>query len=194
MYLAQITAGSNKEILENKVKPPLKFLNFLGEKCDLIVAPGSNISSEYAVGFNLITNNNIISGPNTTEKMSPLSEIYENVVTNGNHSTASPNKNKLNQRLSNITNTNSYASTYQSSSKERIQKIVADSQRSQIDTVYNENYKFTIHVSGFEKSKLSMKNDGDFLFKLEDEMKNSQVQNGMIFSKLVTFLIVAISF
>jgi hypothetical protein len=53
MYLAQITAGtSNKDFLENKVKPPLKFLNFLGEKCDLFLA--RYLDKDHAVGFNLI--------------------------------------------------------------------------------------------------------------------------------------------
>ena len=56
MYLAQITAGtSNQDFLENKVKPPLKFLNFLGEKCDLILASSLYLENENAVGFNLIS-------------------------------------------------------------------------------------------------------------------------------------------
>lgn len=59
MYLAQITAGtSNKEFLENKIKPPLKFLNFLGERCDLILTSGCSLEPENAVGFNLITVDN----------------------------------------------------------------------------------------------------------------------------------------
>lgn len=54
MYLAQITAGSSdKEFLESKVKPPLKFLNFVGEKCDLIISNECFLEPENAVGFNL---------------------------------------------------------------------------------------------------------------------------------------------
>lgn len=54
MYLAQITAGaSNKEFLESKVKPALKFLNFLGENCELTVSPGCQLEPENAVGFTL---------------------------------------------------------------------------------------------------------------------------------------------
>lgn len=54
MYLAQITAGaSNKEFLESKVKPALKFLNFLGENCELTVSSGCQLEPENAVGFTL---------------------------------------------------------------------------------------------------------------------------------------------
>ena len=63
MYLAQITAGSSKkEFLENKVKPPLKFLNFLGEKCDLYLANETLVEKENAVGFNLIFEDYSIDG------------------------------------------------------------------------------------------------------------------------------------
>ena len=54
MYLAQITAGSDKsELVENKDKPQLKFLNFLGEPSTLIVASESTIKPQHAVGFKL---------------------------------------------------------------------------------------------------------------------------------------------
>jgi hypothetical protein len=146
MYLAQITAGSiKKEMLENKVKPPLKFLNFLGEKCELLLAPGSNLQPDNAVGFILSTNETQFS-PQTPR--------------------TSSNRLSSSNKISLISTT---ASPSSASSKERIQKIVNESQRSQIDTVYNENYKFKIHVNGFEKCKLSMKNDGSFLFKLKEE-------------------------
>jgi hypothetical protein len=49
MYLAQLTAGSKQEVAENQVKLPIKFFNFLGESCDLIVTPDSVIKPEYAV-------------------------------------------------------------------------------------------------------------------------------------------------
>lgn len=58
----------------------------------------------------------------------------------------------------------------------RIQKIVEDSQHSQIDSVYNESYKFKIGVRGFERCKLSMKNDGSYLIQLREiERRASQV-------------------
>jgi hypothetical protein len=120
MYLAQITAGSNKEFVESSGKPQLKFLNFLGEKCTLVMSAESNLTAENAVDFELIKH----------------------------ESPAKTSAGPLDLALA----------------KSKLQS----SQRPQIDSVYNETYKFTFQMEGFEKCKLSMKNDGCYLFQLRD--------------------------
>ena len=53
MYLASITNGSEREFMEGDVKAPLKFLNFLGEECQLILNKNQLINDQDAVGFKL---------------------------------------------------------------------------------------------------------------------------------------------
>lgn len=50
----------------------------------------------------------------------------------------------------------------------RIQRIVEVSQHSQIDSVYDDAYKFKLSLCGFEKCRLSMKNNGSYLFQLRE--------------------------
>ena len=50
----------------------------------------------------------------------------------------------------------------------RIQKIVEDSQHSQIDSVYKDSYKFWVSLRGFERCRLTMKNDGSYLVQLRE--------------------------
>ena len=55
---------------------------------------------------------------------------------------------------------------------QRIAKIVETSQRPQIDTVYDEKYKFFIKIDGFNECQLSLKTDGSYLIGLTEEVNN----------------------
>ena len=57
-----------------------------------------------------------------------------------------------------------------------IQRILLQSQTSQIDVAYNESFKFVIKIDGFQKCKLSMKNDGRFLYPLREEKTNQVIK------------------
>ena len=50
------------------IKAPLKFRNFLGLKCDLMLAPRATLMPEHAIGFNLVTGSNLAS-QNIAENM-----------------------------------------------------------------------------------------------------------------------------
>ena len=129
MYLTHITSGSDKDFVESKDKPPLKFLNFIGEPGDLILSTSIHqLQPEHAIGFNL--------------------KFVQS-------SRQSANKTSMTNALLSAAN------------QDNITQIALTSHRSQINTVYNENYKFQLILDGFETCRLSMKSDGSFLFQLK---------------------------
>ena len=107
MYLAYNVFGSraNKEdFVESSEKPSLKFLNFMGESCELIMPAQCALAEQHAVGFKLIKGD--------------LTRVPSLVTS----------RDSLVLRPANLTDTH--------------------------------NYKFQLHLDGFEKCKLSMKYDG----------------------------------
>lgn len=138
MYLTSITGGSaDKEFVESKAKPLLKFMNFIGEKGHLVLSSELFLKPEHAVGFDL--------------KFADPSSID---ILPTSSSTSLFGKNfDLEQGADEIM-------------QDRVHDIALNSQRSQIDNAYNEAYKFELSLKGFEPVRLSMKNDGSFLFQL----------------------------
>lgn len=148
MYLAQITAGSQEqEFLENKSKLPYKFLNFLGEPSSLNVPPNSILKQEYVIGFDFNMKNHL-------KKDSESGSMY--------HSLESIQK-------------ESSSLIVAPSEKVKVRQVILNSNRSQIDSVYDEKYKFNLQVEGFESVKLSLRTNGSFLIQLK-EVKKKKAQ------------------
>ncbi|CAF0714006.1 unnamed protein product [Brachionus calyciflorus] len=137
IYLASITSGSDKEFMESKEKPPLKFLNFLGENCELTLSPKNYLKPENAIGFKI--------------KFSSTKSLNEGQEEEEGH--------------------------------DEIQRIVNNSQRSQIDTTYNDNYKFIFSLAHFERCKLGMKNDGSYIFSLRSSSNNQDLNEDNLLLK-----------
>jgi hypothetical protein len=141
MYLAEITAGSkSKEILENRIRPILKVNNFMGIECDLWVCDELPLTSQHAIGFNLMFNK---------KSTDLILEQYQDDV---------------DQTVNLARETRARTPTHEF--KARTKKLIVCAQQSQIDSVYDEKYKFHVQVKGYERCKLSVKTDGSFLVKL----------------------------
>lgn len=145
MYLAQITAGSDdKEVLENKSKYPYKFLNFLGEKSLLIVSPSSILKPEYVIGFEF---------DNTSRLLTTNGEDSDSMY----HSSLSINNMPVN-KIEPV---------------DTPKTLLKNTIISQVDTLFDEKFKFSLEIEGFEKVNLSLKTDGSYLIQLREIKKKN---------------------
>lgn len=151
MYLAQITAGSKQEeIMENKNKAALKMNNFMGMKCDLWVSKELNLKTANALNFTL---------HRSKKDLSPL--VLQGQIEYNQRAEIDQEITHEHVNLTDLQTTGSF-DQYK--------------QQSHIESLYDDRYKIDIQIEGYEKVKLSIKKDGQFLISLK-ELKPNVIQN-----------------
>jgi hypothetical protein len=143
MYLAQLTAGSQKEeVLENRNKPLLKMCNFLGITAELCVSDKLYLKRSDAVGFEIERTNvrNINKNDISDLRLDAVDDVHK---------------------------IHSSTQSIQEISNEKSKRSFFSHQKSNIDSVYDDLYKIQVKINGFKELNLSIKTDGDFMVPLK---------------------------